>query len=49
MGQHGPQVSILDVYLTLEARRMKKTVESLEDVDIYCEVWYFFLKLFVIH
>lgn len=28
----------LDLYLMMEARRTKKTVSSLESIDIYCEV-----------
>lgn len=34
----GDPSSIFDVHLTIEARRMKKFVSSLETVDIYCEV-----------
>lgn len=33
----GDPSSIFDVHLTIEARRMKKFVSSLETVDIYCE------------
>jgi uncharacterized protein YbaP (TraB family) len=36
--QYGAGSSILDVYLTLEARRLKKTIIALETVDMYCEV-----------
>ena len=31
-------VPFLDLYLSIEARRAKKEVISLETVDIYCEV-----------
>jgi hypothetical protein len=37
----GQQVPILDIYLLLEARRMKMNIASLESVDSYCEVGFF--------
>ncbi len=40
--QYGPSSSILDVYLTLEARRLKKAVIGLETVEMYCEVCFSF-------
>jgi hypothetical protein len=51
MRQLGPETSILDTYLVLEARRLKKTVLSLESVEMYCEVCYFFfvVEIFLIH
>jgi hypothetical protein len=42
VGQIGSQAPILDINLALEARRLKKNVTSLESVEMYCEVWYFF-------
>ncbi|CAF1477960.1 unnamed protein product [Adineta steineri] len=35
--QQQAQTPILDIHLTLEARRLVKNVEALEDLDIYCE------------
>ena len=40
--QYSASSSILDVYLTLEARRLKKTIISLETVEMYCDVGFFF-------
>jgi hypothetical protein len=41
LGLLGQQVPILDIYLLLEARRMKMNIASLESVDSYCEVEFF--------
>ena len=38
MSKSGGPESILDIYLTHQARRMHKVVSSLESVEIYCEV-----------
>jgi hypothetical protein len=42
MGQSGTQAPVLDIYLALEARRLKKNITSLETADMYCEVCYFY-------
>jgi hypothetical protein len=45
MGHNGVQPLILDIQLILEARRLKKNVISLESVETYCEVSYYFQNL----
>lgn len=48
VGPLGDGSSILDVYLTVEARRLGKVVTSLESVATYCEVCYYFNRVFKI-
>ncbi len=43
------EIEILDIYLLSEARRLNKTVGSLESAEYECEVInkYYFLNIFV--
>ncbi len=45
MGQNRAPPPVLDIQLILEARRLKKNVISLENVETYCEVSYYFRNL----